>query len=98
MAKDEKITELKKKHNIDEVHVLEIEDKVGYLKKPTKETVSKSFSLIADQDLISAGEIILMDCWLEGDQELIKSEEYYLSSCIQTINLVKIKQGSLVKK
>ena len=45
---------------------------------------------------IRAGEIILLSCWIEGD-EILKTEEYIIDSAMQAFQIMKGSNGTLKK-
>jgi hypothetical protein len=70
----EKLVELKKQHRI--VVCVEVEDEGEvfscYLKRPTAETLS-IVNKLSKTDEVKAAEILVRQCWIEGDS-LIKED------------------------
>jgi hypothetical protein len=57
-------------------------DKVAYLKRPDRKTMS-AVSAIAETDPMRCNEIILENCWLGGDEEIKTNDRYFLMAISQ---------------
>jgi len=87
-------------------HTLEVKDKDGktyraYLKTPDRTTkeMALGFSapIIGQPQYIRAGEILLLGCWLGGDEE-IKTDEYLLAgAAMSAMGLLDIAEAELKK-
>lgn len=97
-AKDyaDKIAELKKKHNIDTVFVLEVEDLVAFLKKPSRADVAMARAL-GEGDYIKIQELLLDAIWLEGDEAIRKDDDYFLNALKVLDTLIESKRVELKK-
>ncbi len=47
-----------------------VEKSYGYLKTPDRDTVAMSLSLLNQQKPLQAGEVILGNCWIGGDERM----------------------------
>jgi len=52
-------------------------DKVCYLKRPDRDTLSAA-SVIGETDPMKYNEIVLANCWLDGDPEIQTNDAYFL--------------------
>lgn len=86
------IAQWKKEHG--DVFKIEVEDKVAYLKTPTRKTLSFASST---KDSFRFNEIILKDCWLAGDEEIKTNDSYFLAACSKLDGIISVKQAELVK-
>ena len=86
----EQVETLKKKHG--EVFEIEVEDKVCYLKKPTRKVLS-----LAATDPMKYNEVILANCWVDGDEEIKTDDAYFLGVSGVLAELIEVKKASLKK-
>lgn len=76
---------------------IKVEDKTGYVRKPTREEMKFAMTLATQNDPLGMVEEILKSCWLGGDQELIDDDDYFYGAAMQLQELVEIKAGELKK-
>lgn len=78
-----------------------VEDKICWLKEVNRATLEVALGLImattGQPQYIRAGEIILLNCWVGGDEEIKKNEDYLIPACFQAYELIKLKEASLKK-
>ena len=91
-----KVAELKKKHNIKEVFVVKSEDKIAYLKRPSRAQLAYAMTL-AQSNPLGMTEEILKSGWLEGDEELQTEDRYFLSITGQIDALIETTQVEIKK-
>jgi hypothetical protein len=89
---EQMIADWKKQHG--EIFKLNVEDKVCYLKQPGRKTLSYAS---ATKDTFKFNEIVLKDCWLAGDEEILSSDAYFLAACSKLDGIIAIKEAELVK-
>ena len=76
----EEITALKKKHG--KVFKIEIEDAVGFVKKPDRKIMSHALTVSGGgKDGMKFNEIILKDIWLGGDERILNDDDYFFGDC-----------------
>jgi hypothetical protein len=108
MAKQKTVTINAPKEEIKEIvpigaeYTIEVEGKKGYLCKIDKKTFKTVFPLISPfdgskPDFITAGEIILAECWIGGDMDIRTDEALSIAASIQCIALIELKNASLKK-
>lgn len=99
-AKEELIKEtvaaLKKKHGINEVFVVESDDLIAYLKRPSRKQLAYAMTL-AQTDPLGMTEEILKSGWLEGDEELQTEDKYFLSISSQIDALIETTHVAIKK-
>lgn len=89
-----KIEAWKKKYG--EVYVYEVDDKKCYLKPADRKTISAA-AVIGNGDMMKYNEVILQNCWLDGDEAILKEDKYFLGISQTLAELIEIKQGALKK-
>ncbi|MCG8476207.1 MAG: hypothetical protein MI784_12135 [Cytophagales bacterium] len=68
----------------------------AYLKKPNRKVLAVFMSKV-NMDPLSAYEMLLKNCWIKGDEEIMESDEMLLSACTALEPLVSFRQGTLKK-
>lgn len=91
---EQKIEEWKKKHG--DIFLYEVDNKKCYLRKPDRKTLSAA-SVIGKSDPMRYNEIMLANCWLEGDEEIKTEDKYFLGISGRLAELVEITEGELKK-
>lgn len=74
----------------------QIDEKVAYLKKPDRRVLSVA-TIAGKNDPMKYNEIILNNCWLEGDEEIKTDDAYFLGVSAKLADLVEIKEAELKK-
>lgn len=86
-----------KKENPRGVWEINIEDKIGYVRKPTREEMKYAMTLATKNDPLGMVEEILNSCWLGGDLELKDDDDFFYGAAMQLQELIEIKTGQLKK-
>ncbi len=84
----------KKQHG--DIFKITVDDKVCYLKKPTRKALSYA-AMAGQTDPLRYNEIILNDCWLGGDEEIKTDDGLFLSVSGKLSQLIQVKESELVK-
>ena len=71
------VAELKAKHGIKEVFVLESDGLVAYIKRPSRDQLKYAMS-VSQNDPLGMTEHILESGWLAGDDKLKTEDKYFL--------------------
>lgn len=59
---------------------------------------SKMISLsTGGMDNLAAGEVILENCWMEGDKEIKENESIKMAAEMQAVGLMELREAELVK-
>jgi len=90
----EQIAAWKKKYG--SVFRIRVEDKEAYLRPPTRRDISYA-TTAGQSDPIAFNEMILKNCWLGGDEEIMNDDAYFLAASSQLDKLIEIKTATLEK-
>ena len=98
----EKVEQLKKEHALKDVFVasaVDEEDKPLYcfLKKPTRQVISASQSVLSMNDPVRSDEILLAGCWLDGDSRFKDDDDYFFGVIPTLRTIVSYKVAQLKK-
>ena len=93
IATPEQIAEWKAPHG--EFFHIEIEDRICYLKKPTRQTLS--FASQVGSDPMKFNEVILKNCWIDGDEDIMTNDNYFLAASSKLDQVIEFKKAELVK-
>jgi hypothetical protein len=89
-----KIAEWKREHG--NVFRIKVEDKVCYLKPPSRKTLGYA-SVAAKENPLKFNEVILRDCWLAGNEEIKSDDVLFLSVSPKLDKLIETKEVELEK-
>lgn len=92
-ATEKQIADWKKKHG--EVYKVTVDGKSCYLHKPDRKTLAY-VSTVKDNP-IRMSELMLNNCWIDGDEEIKTDDALFLGVVQQMGALISIKQAELVK-
>lgn len=73
---------------------------VCYLKKPNRGMMEQALGLMGKHgspEMIRAGEVVLLGCWVDGDDIIKKDEDLLVSASLQAIGMVETLETSLKK-
>lgn len=90
----EQIEALKKKHG--EIFEVEVGGKVCYLKRPTRKTLSLA-AVQGQRDPLKYNEVVLTNCWVDGDEEIKTQDAYFLGISGVLDQLIEVKMADLKK-
>ena len=81
-------------------YTITIEDKVAFLCQPSRKVFSEVLPLMSEAfggtiDMVAAGEIILLKCFIGGDIEMKTEDEYILPAALQCLKLFNLKEAEL---
>lgn len=93
-ATKEQISEWKEKHG--DVFSIKVDDKVCYLKKPSRKTLGYA-SMAGRENPMKFNETLLNDCWLGGDEEIKVDDTLFLSVSAILAKLIETKEAELEK-
>ena len=92
-ATEKQIADWKKKHG--EVYKVTVDGKNCYLHKPDRKTLA--YVSTAKDTPIRMSELMLNNCWIDGDEEIKTDDALFLGVVQQMGALISIKQAELVK-
>ena len=80
---------------------VEVDGKIGYLKEPDRFTIESALGLAMPiqgaPQYIRAGEIVLLNCWVGGDDEIKNDESLLVPAAMQAFQIIKSKTATLKK-
>lgn len=90
----EQIAAWKKEH--ESVFKLEVDGKVAYLKTPDRKTMGYA-TLVNKKDPLKFNEVLLENCWLDGDKEIQTNDTLFMSVAGELAQLLDFKEAKLEK-
>ena len=90
----EQIEAWKKKYG--DVLCVVVGDKVAYLKRPSRQALSAA-AVVGKNDPMKYNEILLNNCWLDGDEEIKTDDSLFLGVSAKLGELVEVKEAELKK-
>ena len=91
---EQKISEWKAKHG--DVFQVELDGRVAYLKRPDRKVLGAA-AVTGKSDPMKYNEVILNNCWLEGDEEIRTNDAMFLGVSAQLAEIIEIKEATLKK-
>lgn len=88
------VGEWKEKHG--DVYEVTIDGYVCYLRKPNRKELSYA-STAGRNDPLKFNEVILNQCWLDGDEEIKTDDALFLGVSGQIAQLVEVKEAEIKK-
>ena len=74
----DQLKDWKKKYGEDNVFEVVVEDKKAILHKPTRQDLSYAGAGSSQgQDAIKYCEVLLKQCWIDGDMEIQENDDYF---------------------
>ncbi|MCF8218704.1 MAG: hypothetical protein K9J21_06950 [Bacteroidales bacterium] len=78
------------------VYLITTEQKKGYLRKPNRKDLSLA-SEIGEKDPMKFNEVILKNCWLAGDKEIMEDDRYFLAVSGQLDEIIETAEVEIKK-
>ncbi|MCG8701260.1 MAG: hypothetical protein MI922_24615 [Bacteroidales bacterium] len=92
----EQINEWKAKYG--DVFLIEVEDKKGYLRRPNRNELSYAMTISeAGKNMLKMNEALLQNCWLGGDEIILKEDKYFLAVSGQLAEIIEIAEAKIKK-
>ncbi|MEG2121980.1 MAG: hypothetical protein RRZ64_07990 [Rikenellaceae bacterium] len=79
-----------------DVYLYEVDDKKCYLKPADRKTIAAA-AIVGAGDMIKYNEIVLKNCWIDGDVEIQNNDGYFLGISQKLAELIDVKTGELKK-
>ena len=80
---------------------IEVDGKIAYLGKPNRTTIENALGLAmpiqGNPQFVRAGEIVLLNCWIDGDDEIKTNDELLVPAAMQAFQIIKSKTAVLKK-
>jgi len=93
-ATPEKVAQWKQVYG--DIFAVEVENSICYLHKPDRKTL-KAMASIGQADPIRASEILLENCWIDGDTTIKSNDEMFFAVSKELAKVIEIKQAELKK-
>lgn len=95
------LNEIAVKHNVKTVFEISVNDDEGnpvtaYFKKPSRQILSVALSL-QDRDPLKSKELILRNCWLEGDKRIVDDDDLFISACTVVDEIMHYRKAVIKK-
>lgn len=90
----QKIEEWKEKYG--DVYRVEVDGRTAYLKKPGRKALGAA-AVIGKQDPMKYNEVLLNNCWIEGDEAIRQDDALFLGVSAQLAEIIEIKEATLKK-
>lgn len=91
---DQKIEEWKAKHG--NVYQIEVDGHIAYLKRPSRKALGAA-AVVGKTDPMKYNEVLLANCWLEGDEAIKTDDALFLGVSAQLAEIIEIKEATLKK-
>lgn len=91
---EQKIVEWKAEYG--DVFQVSVEGHVAYLKKPTRKTLGAA-AVVGKADPMKYNEVLLNNCWIEGDEEIKRDDALFLGVSAQLAEIIEIKEAEIKK-
>tara|TARA_R110002126_G_scaffold48851_3_gene135650 strand:+ start:560 stop:928 length:369 start_codon:yes stop_codon:yes gene_type:complete len=81
----------------------DMETKTVFLSKPNNKTIGNAMGLMTPKfvgdsvDMIGAGIVILMECFVGGDRDVLTDDDYSRCASLKLIELINVGETSLKK-
>ena len=83
------------------VYEIEVEGKKCQLSEISRSTLEVALGLImqttGQPQYIRAGEVILLNCWVSGDDEIKNDESLLIAASMKAYELIELKEATLKK-
>lgn len=94
MTIEQKIAKWKEQYG--DVFQVSVDGRTAYLKKPTRKALGAA-AVIGKADPMKYNEILLANCWIEGDEEIKKDDALFLGVSSQLAEIIEIKEAEIKK-
>lgn len=91
---EQKIAEWKARYG--EVYEVEVDGHTCYLHKPDRKTLSAA-AVVGGNDPLKYNEILLKNCWIEGDERIKTDDELFLGVGGKLGEIIKVAEASIKK-
>lgn len=76
--------------------MVEVDGRRCYLKRPTRKTLSAA-AVVGTKDPLKYNEIVLKNCWLNGDEEIQGDDALFLGVSGQLAEIIEVAEASIKK-
>lgn len=76
------------------IFMVEVDGRIAYLKRPDRKALAMA-AVVSKNDPIKYNEIVLNNCWLEGDEEIKTDDALFLGVSGKLAEIIEIKEAEL---
>jgi hypothetical protein len=69
----------------------------AYLHKPDRNIVGMAMQAYSKQDIVKAGEALILNCWLGGDDQIRTDDSCFVSAAVQAAELIELRSAEIKK-
>lgn len=92
----EQLSKWKEKHGM--LFEIKVEDKLAIVRKPGRKDLSFATAGSSQgKDALKFAEILLRQCWVDGDKEIMDDDEYFLGAVPTLEALAETKKAEIKK-
>lgn len=91
---EEMIAAWKKKYG--EVYIVSSEGKTAYLRRPDRSIIGAA-SVLGGLDNIKQKEVMIRNCWLGGDEDILNEDKYFFGLSGQVDAMIEVAEVELKK-
>lgn len=94
----DQLKDWKKKYGDDKIFEIVVDDKKAILHKPTRKDLSFAMAGSSQaKDSIKFAEILLNQCWIDGDKEIKEDDDYFFGAVPKLEVLSETKEAEIKK-
>lgn len=94
----DQLKDWKKKYGDDKIFEIVVDDKKAILHKPTRKDLSFAMAGSSQaKDSIKLAEILLNQCWIDGDKEIKENDDYFFGAVPKLEVLSETKEAEIKK-
>jgi len=94
----DQLKDWKKKYGDDKIFEIVVDDKKAILHKPTRKDLSFAMAGSSQaKDSIKFAEILLNQCWIDGDKEIKENDDYFFGAVPKLEVLSETKEAEIKK-
>ena len=94
----DQLKDWKKKYGDDKIFEIVVDDKKAILHKPTRKDLSFAMAGSSQaKDSIKFAEILLNQCWIDGDNEIKENDDYFFGAVPKLEVLSETKEAEIKK-
>jgi len=94
----DQLKDWKKKYGDDKIFEIVVDDKKAILHKPTRKDLSFAMAGSSQaKDSIKLAEILLNQCWIDGDNEIKENDDYFFGAVHKLEVLSETKEAEIKK-
>ncbi len=94
----DQLKDWKKKYGDDKIFEIVVDDKKAILHKPTRKDLSFAMAGSSQaKDSIKFAELLLLQCWIDGDKEIKEDDDYFFGA-VPKLEVLSVTKEAEIKK